>query len=542
MIVGSREINKSLILSLISYFFTALAIAVMAISTRALGPSVISTIELFIIVMIVNRLFKLGKIVANFVKFVLLLLLNIQVFILLFSGTYTTSIMVTNLASIEALSGKATLYLTSTFLILFFSGMPTKEFDFDKKLSNYGVIFLVVLELTLLNLTQFSYSPMYSLYGLSREILSQFETRHRIANLETSKEDFYNTEVENFRDKPIEMVEKPNVILIFTEGLSQNIIDDTREIMPNVSNIQQQSLNFENYFNHSFATYRGLQGQLYSGYQFFDQDKNNLISLQQIFSMNGYSTKFINSEPKNDTFTKYLLDFEFDELVTTEKLSGPAETVSDKDLYDLLWSEIVKASTFDKPFFISTYSFGTHISLDSPDEKYGAGDDILLNRFYNLDIQIGKFIEKFNQSTISQNTILVFTTDHSTFLDLEFQNSFPNYQRNHGMIDEIPLFIYYKGISPEVIDVKGKNSISLSPTVLDYIDLTGPNYFLGQSLFNMNDNSNNIFNTTFVSENNILTTKGIVDGASVGPFDQKSNPNFINILEQYYAIKLQESD
>ncbi|HFR3771756.1 TPA: arylsulfatase, partial [Streptococcus suis] len=110
------------------------------------------------------------------------------------------------------------------------------------------------------------------------------------------------------------------------------------------------------------------------------------------------------------------------------------------------------------------------------------------------------------------------------------------------MIDEIPLFIYYKGISPEVIDVKGKNSISLSPTVLDYIDLTGPNYFLGQSLFNMNDNSNNIFNTTFVSENNILTTKGIVDGASVRPFDQKSNPNFINILEQYYAIKLQESD
>ncbi|HFR3771678.1 TPA: sulfatase-like hydrolase/transferase, partial [Streptococcus suis] len=273
------------------------------------------------------------------------------------------------MASIEALSGKATLYLTSTFLILFFSGMPTKEFDFDKKLRNYGVIFLVVLELTLLNVTQFSYSPMYSLYGLSREILSQFETRHRIANLEISKEDFYNTEVENFRDKPIEMVEKPNVILIFTEGLSQNIIDDTREIMPNVSNIQQQSLNFENYFNHSFATYRGLQGQLYSGYQFFDQDKNNLISLQQIFSMNGYSTKFINSEPKNDTFTKYLLDFEFDELVTTEKLSGPAETVSDKDLYDLLWSEIVKASTFDKPFFISTYSFGTHISLDSPDEK-----------------------------------------------------------------------------------------------------------------------------------------------------------------------------
>ena len=67
--------------------------------------------------------------------------------------------------------------------------------------------------------------------------------------------------------KPNNLPESPNVILIFVEGMSQHIIDDERNIAPNIREVQSKSLNFKNYYNHTFATYAGIIGQLYSGYQ-----------------------------------------------------------------------------------------------------------------------------------------------------------------------------------------------------------------------------------------------------------------------------------
>lgn len=52
---------------------------------------------------------------------------------------------------------------------------------------------------------------------------------------------------------------KQNVILIFTEGLSNHIITDSRNIMPNVAALKNQTISFSNYYNHTFATYRGIQ-------------------------------------------------------------------------------------------------------------------------------------------------------------------------------------------------------------------------------------------------------------------------------------------
>ena len=96
------------------------------------------------------------------------------------------------------------------------------------------------------------------------------------------------------------------MILIFTEGLSRSIIWDERNIMPNLRALESESLSFTNYYNHTFATFRGLIGQLYSGYQFDNLDTNGLISLQAILGKRGYQTAFINTEPSNTEFSEYL--------------------------------------------------------------------------------------------------------------------------------------------------------------------------------------------------------------------------------------------
>lgn len=67
---------------------------------------------------------------------------------------------------------------------------------------------------------------------------------------------------------------KPNVIVIFTEGMSFNVIDSVNNlglgVTPKLDEIMKKSFFFINYYNHTAATFRGLRGQLTSAYQFKD--------------------------------------------------------------------------------------------------------------------------------------------------------------------------------------------------------------------------------------------------------------------------------
>ncbi|MBR2581374.1 MAG: hypothetical protein IKE39_09985, partial [Cutibacterium sp.] len=67
--------------------------------------------------------------------------------------------------------------------------------------------------------------------------------------------------------------------------------------------------------------------------------------------------------------------------------------------------------------------------------------------------------------------------------DLSFIAAFPDYDRSHYFLDAMPCFYYYSGIEAETIDVGGRNSLDFAPTLLDYLDVSGENYFMGASLF-----------------------------------------------------------
>ncbi|MPM54055.1 hypothetical protein SDC9_100828 [bioreactor metagenome] len=61
--------------------------------------------------------------------------------------------------------------------------------------------------------------------------------------------------------------------------------------------------------------------------------------------------------------------------------------------------------------------------------------------------------------------------------------------RPNAICAACPFLIYYKGIIPEEINVDGRNSLDLAPTVMDYLDISVPNYFLGESLFSNKQNT-----------------------------------------------------
>ena len=174
------------------------------------------------------------------------------------------------------------------------------------------------------------------------------------------------------------------------------------------------------------------------------------------------------------------------------------------------------------------------MSFDSPDKKFGDGEDALLNRFYNFDYYFNEFIKKFEKSDFAANTILIFTSDHATFEDSDFKAAYPDYRRANSDVDTMPLFFYYKGVKPETVDAEGRNSLSMAPTLLDYIDVSKPNYFLGQSLFYYKDN-NNSFDTVFHDNSYILST----DFGSIGPLTEVNQQTVEELLQRYFVAKTQ---
>lgn len=496
-------------------------------------------IELILIFSISHTILGKGKF-GYVLNSILMLLYNVQMIVLIFGSSYITMVMLTNIASIKALSGRAETYITSAVLAVIFSFLPTKKREWNKKKE------LLLLSTLFVGILFFigdgsKHFPVYGYVNLAiqhHENTKATQAVNQIINAsaeetEYIKNEFYQDSIDDYKAKDDFLGENPNIILIFTEGLSQNVVTDEREIMPNVAKLQSESVNFVNYYNHTFATYRGLNGQLYSGHQLDDIEANPLISIQDILSECGYQTAFINTEPQNRDFTDYLTDMGFDELIedTAYECNGLADSITDEDAYEILYDSAVKMAQSGQPYFLAIYTFGTHTSFDSTGEVYGDGTNPVLNRFYNVDYQFGKFWEKFKNSELFDNTVLVFTADHVTYKDDPYVAAFSEYTRVHTCFDEIPLSIYYKGITPETIDVNGRNSLGLAPTVLDYLDISAPNYFLGTSLFakeagSMLETSFYDSCTYYSSENDEIK---IIEGSTLEEFK--------SIINDYYITK-----
>ncbi|MGT2910717.1 LTA synthase family protein [Streptococcus cameli] len=523
--------------TIIKYLFTIAIILLSYKTSLDVRYVAFSFLELLIIILVSNYLLKFNKWMAYFFNCVSLLLLNIQTLIMLFGGTYTTLVMVTNLESIEALSGKAATYIAGIVALLVFTFLPIARFKLKKISLNKLLSVTLGLELLLAFIFGNTFSPIFALYTLAEQSVQYQRKMEAIKNQPNLTADFLHSDVSSFINRPVELAEKPNIVLVFVEGLSQNIIDDTRDIMPNVRKLQDNSLNFSAYYNHTFATYRGLIGQLYSGYQLNNYDENKLISIQDILKDEGYETTFINTEPRNVRFTSYLESFGFDHLISHlgKDKKEVGHTIYDKEAIELLYDSLEQSAKQDKPYFTAIYTYGTHVSLKSPDKKFGDGSNDLLNRFYNLDYHMGEFIEKFNNSPISENTIFVFTTDHATYQDADFRETFKDYPRQESSLDAVPFFIYHKGMRPTDINVAGRNSLSLAPTILDYIDISAPNYFLGKTLF-MDKENNNSFDTVF-HDNSTLKSS---DQGLLQPLSETTQTIIEDELQRYFTAKLQE--
>ncbi len=470
---------------------------------------------------------------GKLIHYILFLLINVQMILLYFANSYLSMIMLSNLFLLEDLSGKKNVYICATIFVIALTIIPLRTVNIKKTINITTLSILFICEIALLFSCGSSYSPFVSYYQLICDKIGKEEWKIESDGTQKSVQ-FYNNESYDYIRRVGLDNQEPNIVLIFAEGLSMNIIEDERNIMPNIKEYNDLSIHFSNYYNHTAATLRGLIGQLYSGYQNENLDTNNLVSLENIFSDNGYETVCINTEPANKPFTNYLQSLGFDKVLGNKsmQLSGTDNTMTDEEAYDLLYDTI--KDNKDVKTFTMIYTFGTHASLDSQN-KYKDGSSPLLNKFYNLDCCFGNFMEKIKTDGIDDNTIVIFTTDHATYNDSDFRHSFTNYTRENVFVDRIPLFIYYKGVESTLIDANGRNSLDLAPTILDLLDISHDNYFLGESLFSLKGTD---FSYISCFETDILTTKD----CKIRRIDKDKKQSVKSSLAEYFTAVKEDID
>lgn len=79
--------------------------------------------------------------------------------------------------------------------------------------------------------------------------------------------------------------------------------------------------------------------------------------------------------------------------------------------------------------------------------------------------------------------------------------------------------------------MNGRNTLDLAPTLLDYLDISAPNHFLGTSLFA--DEECSLCETSYSDSFVLYTTKN----AQIGQLEGTELDEFNTLLQEYYIAK-----
>ncbi|HGT6198971.1 TPA: sulfatase-like hydrolase/transferase [Escherichia coli] len=443
------------------------------------------------------------KFISNILWGIYLSILGVQAASLFSSGQYLMPLALSNAAEVESLGIGEVIKVFSIFIlfvIVSFVTMPSGALVGRIKYYKFSFFCIVLL----LVCSFISTGPVYAFYETAKLYYLQqtFKPSEKIGDAGKSflKTSVFITPLQNNNN-----FKGRNVIVIFAEGFSSEIIGNSKmahfPITPNLDKLSTEALSFKNYYNHTAATFRGLRGQLTSGYQFRDGltdagtgiaqlsnvEINNIYlhrqtSLPDILKEYGYKSYFIASTEKNSPLNTMLKTLNFDKVLGMGDFIGyQRDRMTDKQTFNALQYFLRSQENKNERFFIGVYPSGTHHGQDSPNEKYFDGSNPLYNKFYNYDFQLGKFVDFFRRSSFYGNTLLIITSDHSTFPSTEYKKSFNSDSRY--FVDKIPFLIIGKNITPEVLDAGGENSLSFAPTILHILGIQySMNYFLGCSL------------------------------------------------------------
>ena len=507
--------NKTVILLLIS---TILQFICLFLSSYLVDQSInydyICSIGLLIL--LTNTLFLINIITTRIFSIFFLTIIILQLVHYILVGEYLTTETLMNIPCYTSINVYILLKAISTIILFYLFWLP--NILYPKIQKNKFTVFFSILLISFMFYTKPIKSFFYALYE-SYDILSS----NTFFDVAISKQFERLTIPQGI--SPING-KNNNIVLIFTEGTSRRAI--LPDITPNTFQLLEKSFCVDNYFNHTAPTYRGVRGQLISGYQLngvrihhrlkANPKLSEIPSLHKILEKHGYKTCFISSQPTQDDFNEMLLNMGFQKVIIDKETK---RIKTDKEVYAQLFKTISEYESKKEKYLVCTYLQGTHVYYSDPDSiKYKDGSNSCLNKFYNQDYWFGNFLKNMEDNNYFNNTILVYTTDHSTYPTPDFNKSFNS--KHKSFVDRVPLVFYKKDIVPQHFNANNKNSLSLTPTILNILGIENEkNYFLGNSLFAKDES---IYQRLSMRKDTVVDT-------SEGEARTVTNPNDFDLLQ-----------
>ncbi len=286
--------------------------------------------------------------------------------------------------------------------------------------------------------------------------------------------------------------QKPNIILIILESFTSSLLDrkwNDAEITPNLNQLKNQGIYFENFYASGDRTDEGLVSIL-SGFPAqpisyiinYQNKTAQLPSLIQDLKKENYHTAFYYGGDINFANMKsFLLQIGTETIIDKSDFSSEKYNakwgVHDHFLFEEVLQEIKNS---EPPFFKGILSLTSHPPFDTPYPVSIEGTDdgsLFANSANYTDQVLGEFISQFKQSKKWDNSIVIIVADHGApYLD---NNSFSDPKKYKvpmiwlgGALDSIP-----KVIS------KYASQTDIAQTLLSQLQIENTNYSYSKNIF-----------------------------------------------------------
>jgi len=297
-----------------------------------------------------------------------------------------------------------------------------------------------------------------------------------------------------------------NVVIIMIESLSATYLDALTGkhlgVTPTLDAMANSGLLFENFYANGQRSQEGITSLFTGitqpvGFENFGEglELYNLSFLGKMAQENGYHTLAMQSSDRGSFRVDKLSALAgFGEYYGAEdmprsgnEVGSPNYGVWDGDMLRFLSS---KLHTIKEPFISFAFSASTHAPYYSPGkewEKYPHSTQSeygFLNTMNYMDAQIAAFMERVKNEPWFENTIFIFTADHTNHAEVA---SAAEVEKNRIQLGSyhIPLIIY----APKIFKAKKMQTlgshVDILPTLTDFLGWRQPFTTIGSSLFDM---------------------------------------------------------
>ncbi|MDD5203453.1 MAG: LTA synthase family protein [Sulfurimonas sp.] len=295
-----------------------------------------------------------------------------------------------------------------------------------------------------------------------------------------------------------------NVVIIMIESLSAAYLDaltgNRLGVTPTLDAMANNGLLFENFYANGQRSQEGITSLFTGitqpvGFENFGEglELYNLSFLGKMAQENGYHTLAMQSSDRGSFRVDKLSSLAgFGEYYGAEdmprsgdEVGSPNYGVWDGDMLRFLSS---KLHTIKEPFISFAFSASTHAPYYSPGnkwEKYPHSTESeygFLNTMNYMDAQIAAFMERAKSEPWFDNTIFIFTADHTNHAEVASASEVQKKKNQLGSY-HIPLIIY----APKIFEAKKMQTlgshVDILPTLADFLGWEQPFTTIGSSLF-----------------------------------------------------------